>query len=256
MIDAEKAAAIKQLMLNVTVPIFCKKREGIDHVSTGTLFEIEDRYFLVTARHVFDDQEVKDFSIPYNPVRSQLYTLGRFMLHKPDNDAIDVAVLEIQEERTIDAIKKGWRLLKPGTAAIAAPKGIFMLCGYPSQRMSLTSETVSGSLIMAYTTRLDEVPSDAEGPIDERLDLFFHHATNAADMHGRPSLIPHLGGTSGASVWQYYEPPGQSVWAPETSLRIVGVQSSVLKDRFIRAKSWEFVMAILRKIDPPLVPAL
>lgn len=45
----------------------------------------------------------------------------------------------------------------------------------------------------------------------------------------------------------------QSVWTPESALQIIGIQSSFRKGQFIRAKSWEFVMAILRKIDPQLV---
>jgi hypothetical protein len=249
MISTEKAAAVKQFMLKVTVPIFCDTRNGVDHVATGTLFEIDGKCFLVTARHVFDSQEAEHFSIPYNPFSSQLNTLGRFILHKPDHEAIDIAVLELQEEATIDAVKEGWHLLKPQLAAIAAPTGLFLLCGYPSQGMTLTGGKFEGSLMMVYTARMGDIPSDADPPVDGRLDLFFHHSTNATGIDGKPSLTPHLGGTSGASIWQYYERPDRPVWMPETSLRIIGIQSSFRKDRFMRAKSWEFVVAMLRKID-------
>lgn len=254
MIDAEKAAIVKQFMMKVTVPIFCQTSSGADHIATGTLFEISDRHFLVTARHIFDKQDPGTFSIPYNPTRSKLNTLGRLILHTPDHDAIDVAVLELQEDRTIDAIKVGWRSLTTRNAAVASPTGIFLLCGYPSQWMSSTKQTLSGCFVMVYTTRLAEVPPEAAEPINDRLDLFLCHADRGVNFRGDPSSVPELGGTSGASVWQYHESRSQAVWSPESSLRIVGVQSSVFKNRFIRAKSWEFVVAVLSKIEPPIWP--
>jgi hypothetical protein len=204
MISTEKHDAVKQFMLTVTVPILCDTPKGVDHIGTGTLFEIGDRSFLVTARHNFDNQEAKHFAVPNNPIDSDLQTLGRFVLHKPDNEAIDVAVLELLESTTIDAVKKGWRLLKPENAAIASPEGVFLLCGYPSERIRVHDGRLVGTLLLAYTARLKEVPK-AEKPVDGRLDLFFHHGTEPTDLTGKPISGPHLRGTSGSSVWEYYE---------------------------------------------------
>jgi hypothetical protein len=253
MIDVDKKLAIEQFMLRVTIPIFCRTARGIS-TGTGTLFEIGDECFLVTARHIFDNLEAEHWEIPDNPTDARSLALGRFVLHRPTDEAIDIAVLELQENNTIDAIRKGWRLLTPEHAAIASPQGTFLLCGYPSERLQMSKGRLCGSPISGYTERLKEVPENAEAPVDERLDLFFHHNTQATNISGELISTPRLGGTSGSSFWEYNEPVGQSVWTPESALRIIGIQHSFRRGEFIRAKSWEFVRALLRKIDPPPVP--
>jgi hypothetical protein len=55
MIPAEILRAVEQFMLKVTIPILYHTSQGHDHIATGTLFEACDRYFLVTARHVFEN---------------------------------------------------------------------------------------------------------------------------------------------------------------------------------------------------------
>jgi hypothetical protein len=250
MISAEKQNVVAQFMLRVTIPILCKRSKGIDHIATGTLFEIDDCYYLVTAAHVFDDWNAKNFTIPNDPNGSNLRPLGRFILHKFSEEAIDIAVLELQDSATINAVKKGWVLLKPAHTALASPEGVFILAGYPSEWIKVADQRLTGTLITAYTVRLNEVPEDASEPIHTRLDLFFHHAKEATDANGKPLPSPDLGGTSGSSVWEYYERRNQSVWTPENSLRIIGVQVSCRKGRYIRAKSWQFVFEILRKIHP------
>ena len=247
-----KHEAVKQFLRKVTVPILCDTPKGIDHIGTGTLFEIDNKYFLITAQHIFENFNAKDLSIPNNPTDSDLQTLGRFVLHKPSCEAIDIAVLQLQESRTIDTVKKGWRLLKPENAAPASPEGAFLLCGYPSQRITVHGGRLAGTLLIAYTARLGEMPKEAKQPVDPHLDLFFRHDTNPTDLDGQPIAGPHLGGTSGCSIWEYYESASRLVWTPESALRIIGIQSSFLKGQFIRTKSWEFVMATLREIDPNL----
>ncbi len=252
MISPEKQEALEHFLLKVTVPIFCKNPNNVDHIATGTLFEVNGKYYLVTARHIFDDPQARDFAIPTSPNDTEMRRLGHFVLHKWSAEEIDVAVLELQEDATIDAVQKGWMVLNPRHAAIASPQGVFLLCGYPSGFMTVSGQCAGGKLFKGYTARLNEIPQDAKRPVDDRLDLFFHHAT---EVHGSPIFSPHLRGTSGSSVWEYFELAGQSVWTPESSLRIIGIQSSFMNNKFIRAKSWEFVMAILRELSQPTEPA-
>jgi len=137
-VSPEIMRAIEQFTLKVTVPILYDDRQGIDHIGTGTLFETDDRHFLVTARHLFDGRSAEHCAVPYNPIDSKdFHTLGHLELHKaidPPGLEIDIAVLELLEPTTIDAIRRGWRLLKPEHSAIASAQGTFLLCGYPSKR--------------------------------------------------------------------------------------------------------------------------
>jgi hypothetical protein len=213
----------------------------------------------VTARHAFENPKVRNFTIPTDPKVSNFKRLGRHILYWPDDEAVDIAVLEILETSTIDVIKKGWRLLIPEQhSAIASPQGTFLLCGYPSEWAKIIGQRFRGTQLIAYTTRLKELPKDAVSPVDERMDLFFRHTTNGRDLRPRNADQPirgdrnpnnlNLAGTSGASVWEYYHLANQSLWTPEAALRIIGIQHSVRKGHYIRVKSWAFVMALLGQI--------
>jgi hypothetical protein len=261
MIPAEMLRAVEQFMLKVTIPILYHTSQGLDHIATGTLFETCDRYFLVTARHAFENPKVKNFTIPTDPKVSNFKRLGRHILYWPEDEAMDIAVLEILETSTIDVIKKGWRLLNPEQhSAVASPQGTFLLCGYPSEWVKIVGQRFRGTQLIAYTTRLKEVPKNAVSPIDERMDLFFRHTTSGQDLRPRnadqpirgghaPTPPPNkLAGTSGSSVWEYYQLASQSLWSPDVALRIIGIQHSVRKGQYIRVKSWGFVMALLGRI--------
>jgi hypothetical protein len=85
-----------------------------------------------------------------------------------------------------------------------------------------------------------------------QLDLFFEYTGRASTIDGKTVTTPHLGGTSGASVWECRELTGGGIWTPERALKIVGVQSAFVRGRYFRAKSWEAVLQLLRQADPAL----
>jgi hypothetical protein len=54
-VTAIEAAAIERFTLHVTVPIFLEVGDSGRLLATGTLFKVDDRSFLITARHIFDN---------------------------------------------------------------------------------------------------------------------------------------------------------------------------------------------------------
>jgi hypothetical protein len=242
----------------LTVPILYDDPRVLDQIGTGTLFTIAHRYFLVTAAHLFKKTDPARFAIPSNPIRDpNPSTLGRHDLFKPREDFVDIAVLELLEPTTIEKIENGWRVLTLENTAHASPLGTFALCGYPSERARrVGTHLIGGSLITAYTERLPEIPENAEKPVHPELDLFFYYDVEATGIDGKPLATPHLGGTSGASVWEYREPDRGTLWTPERAFKIVGVQSSFRKGNFFRAKTWSFVVEIFRKADTRLADAI
>lgn len=65
--------AVEEFCFKATVPILYGMEDGsADQFGTGTLFDIKDRVFLVTAAHVFEEGDLKNFSIPYNPRNTAL----------------------------------------------------------------------------------------------------------------------------------------------------------------------------------------
>jgi hypothetical protein len=257
-VDPEIMVAIGEFAKQVTVPILYEDPKVLDQVGTGTLFMLAERYFLVTAAHLFENTDPARFAIPSNPIRDpNPSTLGRYHLFKPTVDFFDVAVLELLESPTIEKIKVGWRVLGLENTARASPQGTFALCGYPSERARFVgTHLIGGSLITAYSERMPEIPESAKRPVIPDLDLFFHYDVQATGIDGKPVATPHLGGTSGASVWEYREPDRNTLWTPERAFKIVGEQSSFRKGDFFRAKSWRFVSEILRKADTALATAI
>jgi hypothetical protein len=99
---------------------------------------------------------------------------------------------------------------------------------------------------------MSAAPDDARSPVHPELDVFFDYGKEAPDRERKTVALPHLGGTSGASVWAYRKPSGGPLWTSERALKIVGVQSAYLAGHYFRAKSWAAVLKILRQADQRL----
>lgn len=56
MVSIEEAAAIERFVLNSTVPLVYNRDDAAVLAGSGTLFVVEDKYFVVTARHIFDER--------------------------------------------------------------------------------------------------------------------------------------------------------------------------------------------------------
>jgi hypothetical protein len=247
--------AIEQFAAHVTVPVLYDDPKAADQVGTGTLFSIDERLFLVTASHLFDDRDPGRFTIPAPP-STQLYGLGDFNLIRTA-DFYDIAVLELQDGQTISRLTGGWwQPLTLANVGRASESGIFALSGYPSARAVKRGDLIGASLITAYTERMSMPPAEAEHPIDPRLDLFFRYNREALDVDGKTIKTPDLHGCSGASIFEYRESDVIQFWTPEQCLKIVGVQSSFRRGDYFRGKSWDAVLELLRRTDVGLRAAV
>ncbi len=253
----EMMLCFREFAKTATVPILEAVNGGIDQVATGTLFKVADRCLLVTARHIFDDSDPSSFCIPANPDRDpDPQTWGAITLSKPDQEEIDIAVVELQEPRTIARLKQGWRILTLNDVALASTDGEFALCGYPSGAGVRIQQDLIGSTLLAFHTVRIPPPDSATQPVQPDLDLFFQY-TRKAESAGIIVDTPHLRGTSGCSIWECREPQSGELWAAEKAFKIVGVQASMRSDySYFRAKSWSYVLELVSKIDPVMEAAI
>lgn len=248
MIDAREAAAIDRFASSCTIPLFYDKEQTAPLIGTATLFQVDHHYLLVTAAHLFDKPAHPErFAYPENPVKSQTFTLGRSNVWKPKNHSeIDVAVVELLDEDTIRRLSAGWTFVTLDIVAPPTAQGRFFVAGYPSVYTSQKSVWLIGRFLTVFSSRLTSLPSGAEKPVDLNLDLFFKYATEAETLDGRIVKAPELPGLSGASIWQYKDIQVDQVWTPESSVRIVGVQSAYAKGKYFRGKNWHAVASVLR----------
>lgn len=255
----QEAAAIEKFALNVTVPILLETTNGAGLLATGTLFEIAERQFIVTARHIFDDvRDLTTLAFPENPLKGGLHTFGSFQLAKPTEEHFDVAVMELQEAETIAKLKSGWQFLSLSNVALpsaTSPDGAFFLSGYPGSLTKNSGGWLQGAFATAYTQRIPDTPSEALEPVIPQLDLFFDYGHEATSITGKQIKTPELPGASGASVWEH-KPSSTAVWTPESVVRVVGVQSAYVHSKYFRAKNWWAVAKVLEQIAPPVAEAV
>lgn len=256
-LEKEVRDALGAFMASVTVPIlYDHETIGTGQVGTGTLFALNDRLFLVTAAHLFDDldqEKLGRFSIPSRHT-TQLWSLGPYNLLKPKQTEFDVTVLELHDAATIERARASWRILNLTNIAVALPSGLFILCGFPEARERYIEggDVITGDRLTVFTARIP-VPDTAEKPVHAALDLFFAYDAQAIDAVTRKEIpaLP-LQGCSGASIWQYSEPTAGSLWLAERCLKIVAVQSAYRPGQYFRAKSWAAVLEIMRQADDHL----
>ena len=253
-----EAVAIERFALNVTVPIFLEVGDSGGLLATGTLFKVDGRAFLITARHVFDDlPDLTRLAFPENPVRGGLFTFGSFTVLKPREKYIDVAAVELTSGDTIARLEAGWQFLSLDN--VAAPSevtadGAFFVAGYPASLTTTESGWTKGRLATAYTQRLPVIPSEAAAPVVPELDLFFDYGHDAVSVAGEPVRTPQLPGVSGASIWELR--PVSGLWTPEAATRVVGIQSAYIHSKYIRAKNWWAVAKVLEQTDQTLASAV
>lgn len=248
--------AIEQFLFNVTLPLLHGASEaGITLVGAGTLLSIGERCFLITAAHIFDGHHPEDLSFPETPFGNAPMKFGALELHMPDMAGLDVAVLELNDAVIIEHLKTNWHFASPASIAIPTDDEWVVLGGYPTALLDAHKGNLRGTLLVFYSTRIKEMPEDARPVPDAHIDLFYHCGLEA--ICGTEVVkVPALPGVSGASIWQLSEKDASIFWTPQSSLRIVGVQSAYLPGSYFRGINWHGVIQMFRKIDGSLADAL
>jgi hypothetical protein len=249
-IDGQKDAAITGFILEATIPLLA---DGPKVLGTGTLFTHEDRYFIVTAAHILKvdeddptsaDIELTGIAFPTGRSRATLVTLGTFVVHRPAPPSrVDVVVLELQDGEAIAALKKGWRFLGFDAVAPFPFNARFILSGFPLAGATWDGQNVGQNFLTLATDPLHYVPK-VKHP-EPAVDRFFYLEDKGQLLNGSFREIPELKGLSGGSLWAYAESAG--LWSPATALKIVAVQSSYSRGKWIRCADWKAVRYIFNK---------
>lgn len=248
--------AVQRFAAALTIPILSEVRpDVVDQIGTGTLFDHEGRLLLITARHLFDDYAPENLVIPSKNATA-LHGIGPYQLYRASVSDIDLAIIELKHEPTIARARASWSVLTLDNIGVASSAGNFVLAGYPSEKNTRVGGMLGGTLLSLFTTRLEEVPTDAQQPVAADLDLFFHYGPTGETVAGETQNIPALPGCSGASIWEYTVPQGVTFWTPDQCLKIIGVQSSYKPSSgYFRAKSWAYVRYMLDQLDLQIAEA-
>lgn len=264
-LDLAQHALLNNYRLKFTLPLFSEPKNGFDFLGTGTLFEHESRYFIVTADHIFRkdiddaDSELIDMTtvgVPTDPRpvgagTAPIVTLGNhnvFRLTRPV--LIDVIVVELLDPQTIKTLKAGWSFLPFSQAEdVASTDDRFVITGFMGQglRFDPVTNQVGQALLNLETDYLDYTP-EVKDPVPQ-LDLFFYLQADITNVDGTRRKVDTLKGLSGGPIWAVRDVATNEVWLPSKAMKIVAIQSSELQSRekWSRGFRWAAVQKILRQ---------
>lgn len=243
--------SIEKFLGSCTVPLVYQADNRTFVHGTGTFVKFGARRYLVTAAHIFSGIDPACLAVPEAPTNAHIWTLGNITIHHPkEKDEFDVAVVRLEDDDFCDRISKGWRFLEPhNVSATSLASSDYIVAGYPT----VTVEKKVGLLVPQALMQLYTGPYD--GPVEggrSNLDIFLRYSRNAEGAYGDTKPTPDLSGISGASVWNIDTKPN-GLWAPESILKIVGVQVSFKHSSYLRAKSWALVSEVVCRVDPEAV---
>lgn len=234
--------------------------DGVSLEGTGTLFRFEESYVVVTAEHVprnIPDHRPglaigdSDAEI-WRPRSTDVYSAG---------DPYDIAVIHLKDPDLVTALKRTREFLTLDNLLLRDSPALddFYVHGFPRQMAQLDGGILAVTPF-SFTAPRYRGPIDVEGvsvPVDRHKHLLVRMAGDEIDAGGETAQVPDLAGISGCSIWANQVPSDTGrVWTPHSDLKVIAVQTSVLRNRWIRGTKWAFLSSALRKIEPSLGPAL
>lgn len=257
-----------------TLPIFSEPLGSFVLLGTGTLFEHEDRYFIVTADHIFRTDEndpnsslidMATVGVPTDPRvagagAATIVTLGNHHVYRIAPPVlIDVIVVELLEPKTIATLKAGWSFLPFSQAEdVATTDDRFVITGfmYEGLRFDQSTNVVSQSMLNVETDYLLYTPQ-VKDPVPQ-FDLFFYLQVDMTNVDGTRRTVTTVKGLSGGPIWAVRDIANSDWWTPSKAMKIVAVQSSEFQgqEKWSRGFRWSAVQQIFRQPvvglqDPP-----
>jgi hypothetical protein len=253
--------------LRFTLPLFSEPPRSFVLLGTGTLFEHEDRYFIVTADHIFrvneDDPrspliDMTTVGVPTDPRpagagAASIVTLGNHHLYRLAPPVlIDVIVVELLDPQTIATLKAGWSFLPFSQAEdVVATDDRFVITGFMAQGLRFDKDTnrVGQALLNLETDYLHYTPQVVD-PVPQ-FDMFFYLQAGMTNVDGTQRTVTTLKGLSGGPIWAVRDIAKNDLWIPSKAMKIVAIQSSELQsqEKWSRGFRWSAVQQILRQPD-------
>jgi len=218
-------------MRRAAVPIYAAGPRSAPYLhGSGTLLQVADARFIVTAKHVAEDLG-DGFKLGFgNSLVSGPLTRLRRGWAAPDPH--DVAVFPLVEEQI--ARLEGMTFLRLDEIDVTTtqsddPGGWYSLFGFPS--CWFIHDPVVKQIVgrvFRFGVTLYRGDASVLGNFDPEIHLLFEaRQEGAIALEGVPDFPERYGGISGSGVWRIAKPAEQNAsWAKERA-RLVGVQTGV-----------------------------
>ncbi len=249
----------RELAQQCTLPIIGERgnRNGI--CGTGTLFQIGERYFLVTAAHVINplrQSSDRDFAFGVPTSRTHgagvEWSKGTFVgLDKIDtNNEPDIGFFEFSDPAFVSKLQKGWRFLSLSHVHVLGPtrpNTHYLVFGYPeSMSRKHGNNFRTGPLTYISVLYNGKSLKDLVGsrPQDH---LFLQHNGHGVSDTNAVIKVPAPHGISGCAIWVLFDAASNEIWSPSTHAKVVAVETAYKDGEYIRGTTWHAVLRTLRE---------
>jgi len=242
---------LQQYLFEVIVPIFYDRGDTLVPIGTGTLLEVGDRLFLITAAHVLEGCDGDKLVSPWDRKSGKTASWGTHGYLTPrSSDRLDVAMVELQYPETIADFRKNYRRITLDQIAPPTAGATHILAGYPECMTTVGDMTIDQRPLAYYTEMLSDPPRGWVDFHNPAQDLFFKLEKEARELFsGKDVEVPKLQGASGCVIWEM-SPYDGPLWTPQRALKAVGIQRSQKPhDGWFRATRWLPVAQLIAHFD-------
>lgn len=261
---------------NWTMPLFGIQYDHGNVSATSELLQIGDKFFLLSAAHVFDAHHWPPGRIPLNVTDGtrEIFAIGDVTLirsqtkdpvNRFDDDSFDIAVCELPKA-TADKIASGGRfrflrLNEIDPWGPLDPRDWFMVFGFPgvdNPPVPITQAISSTGFAYACFLYIGE-RGDIPLTQNEQWAVIFldYNAITTRDDNGNPATPPDPRGMSGAGIWRLAKHGSDMKSWSIKDVKLVGIENSNYSDRHILRGTriecaLQFIYRRYRELQPVL----
>jgi hypothetical protein len=231
------------------------RKAGI--LGTGTLFKFCNKYFLITAAHVLTSTEGYDdyLGIPLGKINIDILTFQNCTRYFPNDDAVrniyDIGIIQLSEKLG-KLLENNYVFLNENNIQYKINREMnIYISGFPC---SWGKFDESKNIILGKPFRLMskyKIPTKRYEEYDPKAHILVEYSDMyyTAGNENEPVIAEQdLGGISGSSMWSF-EDKQENVWSAEKCLKVIGIQSGVMKAEYIKGTKWVYMIEAFKNID-------
>jgi len=255
--------AICQYVENSILPILIdyddlnngQRMAGI--LGTGTLFKFFEKYFLVSAAHVLTSTEGYDdyIGIPIGKDNIQVLTFQDCVKYFPNDDTLrdiyDIGIIRLSDNHG-KQLEQCYHFLNELDIRFKINKEMnIYISGFP---YSWGRFDENKNILIGKPFRLMSIYKTPRKNYDN-FDPKVHILVEYSDMYyswgneNKPIKAEQdLGGISGSAMWAF-EDNQTTIWSAEKCLKVIGIQSHLMKAEYIKGTKWVYLIEAFKHID-------
>lgn len=245
----------KKNLPKVTIQIYRKGRQmddGFDVIphGTGILFQHQKMYFLISAAHNFDNEDIEGLGFLTKNKELVIFQgdLSRFSTEIPINEPADLAVFKLTKETIEDIINDGYEFLSLDDLILNKdynPNGNYQIYGYPASKSKKNNKTkIIKRGNFYFISKKTKIPKIRNFDPVVNIPIDWHYKKLRTPNNKRVQSCK-LNGISGCGLW--YE--------CDEGVKLVGIMISYNKiHSFILGSIIDLATEIIRKKFIPSFP--